>query len=181
MKMGKLWYLIYVKENKESRVVSWLNSKKIENFYPVTKRAVKGFFGTKEITSGIFPSRIFVNIDRDELQMVVSNHLVISVVHWKSEPVVVSERTISGIRTFLRRYRDVRVQERELSEKDFTSERNTRTTIKGTIASLFVPELGYVLTSQLEKEPAEWVLYDPVSRPAGTNVSVMLFGAESQK
>ncbi|MCO6498124.1 MAG: hypothetical protein J5I50_10725 [Chitinophagaceae bacterium] len=177
--MGKLWYLIYVKENKESRVVSWLNSKKIENFYPVTKTSVKKFFGTKEVDQALLPSRIFVKADEEDLKTITSNNQVINLVYWRNKPVVISDITMGGFKSFTKRYQDIEVQEQKIKENSAFYKNSIRTTIKGSTASLYIPELGYVLISELEKEP-EWTYYDPASKPE-PEVSVLLFGAESNR
>lgn len=156
--MEKHWHLFHVKENKEDKVASWLSSKKIE-YYSASNR----IFETSVLRSGwtdspLLPGQIFAKSNTMEFTGIITNRYVINAVYWKNRPVIISEDTMDNLKTFLKRYQEIKIQKRRI-EGD--SVKAATIVVMDYEARIFLPELGYLLTSGLEKDTTQWMNYDP--------------------
>ncbi|MBN9350474.1 MAG: hypothetical protein J0H55_07305 [Chitinophagaceae bacterium] len=155
--MEKHWHLFHVKENKEDRVGSWLTSKKIEYFSASNRVFEKSVLRSGWTESPLLPGQIFVKSDKNELAGIVSNRYVINAVYWKNRPVIISECTMNTLKNFLKRYQEIKVQKMGIGVEPFKA---ASIIVMEREAKIFLPELGYLLTSVLEKD-TYWMNYNP--------------------
>src|SRR5690606_4680625 len=100
----KFWYLVYVKENKEIKLSSWLTSKDIEYYLPVLKKVVNSFWGLRTAEQPLLTSRLFVKASEKDLKKIKRNPNVINFVYWRNTPVALREETIVSLKKFVTRY-----------------------------------------------------------------------------
>jgi len=146
--MKKVWYLIYVKEKKELKVSSVLNSKHIENFCPFNLRQNSGFFQNKTYHEPLLPGYIFSRLEESEIDKIKQMRNVISFVYWKNELITVPDEYITTLRRFCNKYRDITVK-RFIIEK--TQEIKPRKLVLETTSEIILPKLGYSMVADINK------------------------------
>jgi transcription antitermination factor NusG len=157
--MQKEWYLIYTKPKCEKRVASLLTKRKIENFYPINCRQIKEYRKNKVVYEPLFDSYVFAKIEAGNISLLKQFDSVISLVYWKSEPVIIKEEEIEAIKEFTTYHQNIKLEKTPMnqnSESGFTDKPSysmdgNMLMIKNKFRKVNLPSLGFVMIAEMEE------------------------------
>jgi transcription antitermination factor NusG len=159
------WFVVYTKPKRERKVSKLLNSKKVENYYPVN-RIVHNWPEKRKICyEPLFASFIFVHVSKEELSKVIMTDGVISYVYWLNEPAEIGNSEIFALRSFVNDHWNIKLKRVDINvNKDESITNNSYKTTEKSIMNIYynnvtivLPSLGYSLTAPIHKTQIEKV------------------------
>ncbi|MEO8415512.1 MAG: UpxY family transcription antiterminator [Ginsengibacter sp.] len=158
--MQKNWYLIYIKQNTEKKIVALLKKNQIESFCPVNCRQIKRSDTTKLTYEPLFNSYLFANLKESDFSIVERIKNVLGIVHWVHKPAKIRSEEIEAIRKFTHLYRDIALEKSPVNAggivntvdgPTYSINRNIVSGKRNSI-KLSLPSLGFRLIAQSETE-----------------------------
>lgn len=156
----KQWYIVYTKEGAEQKVCNALKRKKLDSFYPTNKITRLSYGRERHYYKPLLSRYVFVCLTDEEAKAVRNTDGIVSLVHWRSEPITVAAEDIFLLNRFFKMHDDIRVE--KIKVNPFES-----ATISGFLPSdaindisLSLPSLGYILTAR-QKEARVKVITIP--------------------
>ncbi len=167
--MTRNWYAVYIRPQKEKKVISLLSKKGIENFCPFIvinggRSGVK-----KPVEQPLFTSVVFVHIRETDIKSLISFPWVVTVAYWKTRPAVISDSEIEIVKKVTETYSDIRLEKgivqmgstaTVIDTPDVEYNENT-ISIKYKSVKVNLPSLGYTLIAERIKQKREEVYQQP--------------------
>jgi transcription antitermination factor NusG len=158
--MQKNWYAVYTRPNCETKVAHFFFRKKIEHFCPMNSIKIQSFRKVKILHEPLFKSHVFVNIAEEEICWLKRVDGVISLLHWKSKPLIIRENEITAIKEFTIRHQSIELQKTQIITSDMAGiEEIPNYSIDGKIFDLIneklkvnLPSIGYVMIARMEEK-----------------------------
>ena len=146
---SKEWYIVYTKDGAEYKVCEALRRKKLDTFYP-SNRGMRLSYGREKWYDKPLLSRyVFVCMANEEKHIIKSTMGVVSLVHWKAEPVTVEADDIYLLKRFFTMHDDTHVEKIQVNPSESATIVNDFLSDTGVNnISLLLPVLGYVLTAR---------------------------------
>lgn len=138
-----MWHIVYLKESREAKFVSSLQSLRVTCFCPANNSPSRRPDKTRQTGAPLFPGYVFIKCSGQELDRIKKLRNYISMVHWKHSLLTVPEEYIQAIKMFTARYGDIRVEKCNVEE----GHEKPKRTITKTESRLYLPLLGYILSS----------------------------------
>jgi len=99
--MEKFWYAIYVKSRHEKSVHELLSRDGIDNYLPLVKILKQWSDRKKMVEQALFPSYLFVHIDKCDYQKVLESESVVKFISFEKKAVIIPDEQINAIRYYL--------------------------------------------------------------------------------
>jgi transcription antitermination factor NusG len=167
------WYAVYTRPRYERKVVEGLSKRKWPSYCPLHKARRLSWTGLKTTAPVLFPSYVFVRLEREHLMEVKKVEGVINPVYWRGEPVVVRDIEIEMLQRFLAVHKHV-VLERAavdstamvtLIQSPAVQKQEGIVALGAASAKLLLPSLGYVLVAVQQNQPRSMPNYVPFQQP----------------
>ncbi|MEO9021859.1 MAG: transcription termination/antitermination NusG family protein [Ginsengibacter sp.] len=158
--MQKNWYIIYTKPKSEKKVAALLTKKKIENFCPLNCKSIVQFRRSKLVYEPLFVSYVFVNIQKNEINLLKQIENVVSLVFWKGEPAVIHHEEIEAIKDFTSDHQNIKLERTQVNlNGDAIIDDDRSYSIDGKVLliknksmRINLPSLGFTMIAELEGE-----------------------------
>lgn len=147
------WYAVYTRPRCERKVAEGFLKRTWESYCPLSKPA-RSWTGLKTTATALFPSYVFVRLEKAQLAEVKKADSVVNLVYWLGEPVMIRDIEIEMIRRFLNVHKAVLAERTDVMPMAMVQlaegtpprqDANTKALTPG--ARLLLPSLGYVLVS----------------------------------
>ncbi|MBS1576771.1 MAG: UpxY family transcription antiterminator [Bacteroidetes bacterium] len=165
MTAEKQWYLVYLKEHSEKKVIDTLTRKNIVTFLPLTKVKKQTILGSPSFTwLPLFERLLFVHLAVSEINLVNQTEGVLNFFYWLSTLAVISDEDIQAIRIFLDIYQNVSCEKIPLSTDNGFGLPEKSELEAGSLGKpeklqkLLLPSLGYFLIAHETEEIKESIL-----------------------
>ncbi|MFW0716682.1 UpxY family transcription antiterminator [Pedobacter sp. N23S346] len=112
------WYAVYTRPRFEKKVSERLAANGFSHYCPLNKVVRQWHDRKKTILQPLFPSYVFVKIDKKDMWRVKETDGVVNFVHWLGKPAVIREVEITAIMDFLNDYSDVKVNQEQIRIND---------------------------------------------------------------
>ncbi len=157
--MQKNWYIVYTKAKCEKKAAASLAKRKLEHFCPINRKQLTDLRKIKTLHEPLFPSWVFVNIERGQLSALQQISTVISLVHFKKEPVVINGEEIDSMKEFCSHHENIKLEKFApgLHGAFATNEQPTYTRsgnmllLKNKTAKVHLPSLGFAMMAEMEE------------------------------
>lgn len=158
--MEKIWYMLYVKQASEGKVSSFLKRKKIESFFPTSRRELTKLERVANKSQPLFSSYLFVNLKESDFFILEHVNNLANVVYWKNKPVQVKDEEIEAIKEFTNTYDNIKLEKSSVDpEEEINTEDNSSYTLDGITLSVKknsiktkLPSLGFTMVAELSSE-----------------------------
>jgi len=112
------WYAVYTRPRFEKKVSERLEANGFLPYCPLNKVVRQWHDRKKTILQPLFPSYVFVKIDKKNMWRVKETDGVVNFVHSQGKPAVIREAEIKAIKDFLNHYSDVKVNQERIRIND---------------------------------------------------------------
>ncbi|MDQ6901604.1 MAG: hypothetical protein M3139_01170 [Bacteroidota bacterium] len=158
--MEKNWYMLYVKQGSEKKVLVFLKRKKIESFSPTSGRQPARLKWSDTASKGLFKSYLFANLQESDLRILERINTLVNLVYWKNKPVQVKNDEIEAIKEFTTTYDRVKLERSPVDPMDeINTEDNSYYTLDGIALSVKknsiktnLPSIGFTMVAELSSE-----------------------------
>lgn len=154
--MDKKWYLLYVKEKKELRVATLLNTKGIQNYWPFCERESGGIFRTRIYQEPVLPGYLFARASDADFRTIREVPYVISRVHWKNKPIEIPEDYVKALKSFCRKYHNITAKRYPINTE---TDRDIKRINRNKTSEIILPEIGFrFIARDMLPEKDHWVV-----------------------
>jgi transcription antitermination factor NusG len=159
----KKWYAIYTKPRWEKKVAELLSSKNIDNYCPLNKVRKKWSDRNKIVSMPLFPSYVFVHINKQDILPLKNTHGVLNLVYWLGKPAEIRTVEIELIKRFMNEHENVSVEKLKVNLNDrikitggpFLEHTGHVKEIKKRTVKIVLSSLGYVMIAEVQKANIE--------------------------
>ncbi len=158
--MEKSWYMLYIKQASEKKVSAFLKRKKIETFFPTSRRQLTRIERVTNPSQPLFNSYLFANLKESDFFILERLNNLVNVVYWKNKPVQVKSEEIEAIKEFTTIYDCVKLEKSPVDSRDeVNTEDNSSYTMDGIALSVKknsiktkLPSIGFTMVAELSSE-----------------------------
>lgn len=158
--MQKNWYIVYTRQKCETKVANLFTKNKIENFCPVNYTEIRYFRRMRLVCEPLFPSYVFVHVEKNDLQRLVKFQNVIGLIYWKCKPAIINDEEIETIREFTKVYKNIKIANTQVDASDivtsidnsFYSFDTDFASVKSNTTKVNLPSLGLVMIAETERD-----------------------------
>ncbi len=159
--MNRNWYAVYTKPQSETKVVTLLSKKRIENFCPHKRMLIGSGAKRRMVYQPLFPSFVFVNITELQMFEVRKTPDVINFVYWLGKPAVIKTEDVENIAWFNGEYYNIHVEKSHVNASGMVKITNEPCLVQSNIdvlsvktnkVKLTLPSLGYIIYAETNVE-----------------------------
>ena len=156
--MSRNWYIIYTINQREKKVATVLNQKKIINYLAFNTIIPPDSLNSKAIKKSLFKSQLFVYILADEISQVKQIPGIINFLYWLDKPAVIQQQEIEAIKQITSKYSNIKLvrsavklfQEVSIVEETVFSSKMNLDRNDSKIVEITLPSLGYTMIAEKE-------------------------------